>query len=1038
MGLSVCRWLETYSQPLGLGESWHSSAEPDSAEHNAAEHNDAGTFWGPFRLAQIAPPRPSGAHSTVIRGIASRLAQEISQEQATVFDLAVLAELLELPFPRAWQLLPHAVLVTAHLIRQLSRRRPLQRNEGTWLSFQIAYLRAIDQLLHQESRLRRPWLDTAYTATPCDRPLSAIDTMPASLTSLIGTLRPVQLTDTQAEQALTIGAQSLLVQQIHQVVSQWLVFNGTEDREAELLVQRMEYGAAGHLLATIVENATPLAQLQKFVRLGHLAAWANAPQPKIDYEMLEDANPTFSVDPQQELHRARIIQSLSEPILGQPFGLQEIYIAPKGLRPGSNDRLDAMTWVLEQLNHPQHLLVIEGQSGQGKTSFCKMLALRIAQSLYPSWMPLMIQLRGLPLGANLEETLAPAIPEGLFTQRDSWLNPNHPPCLLILDGLNELPLNPEGEDAVAELLTQIFDLQRRYTNASGQPRHRILLTSSPTATHAPLPTDLGTTTIERFTLKAMDQEELRQWFLRWAAVQTKPIAQSYFSFLKRSGTFRTVGSPACGAWLHRPFVLLLVGLLFRDGLIDDELLKLSCDEVRFEVFDRLATWLISAPSDAAYPQPGIIPDISRMGPAHASRSPDAIANLLGGRSPRQVRQEFQQVMLLLYQSGRGQISQRLLADRYHIQAHTLPMFYLTPSTTDADGLTVSIPAMSEHTVSEAIALQLRQVTQRRQTAHGEVFDLTTAESVAAHLYPLLGYGPLTGVILGAIVERLGRDAQQEASGFSLDVLCDRLREAFQFYCCGRWLDEGIAQNAHQALRTLGNPASLLQVDAAFGLNLFLLLSRCHPYLKHRFQPGRGSGNRAYPHRLTQLISRTSVLSPIAFWHYARTRLSYLDLTNASLDRAFFAEARMAETLFDQASLVRTIFTEANLMQASFKRAICRQASFSGADLRGADFQGADLQGADLRGTILGGANFANACLATALLDEAGRSHCIQSGAFLTVEQYQAYHQAVQLEHQSDSIVVGDETIAAMYETRSEPSSDLSVDPVYNPEDTISL
>jgi hypothetical protein len=1038
MGLSVCRWLETYSQPLGLGESWNSSAE-FSAEPSV-EHSDEGSFWGPFRLAQIPPPRPSGANSTVIRGIASRLAQEISQEQATVFDLAVLAELLELPFPRAWQLLPHAVLVTAHLIRQLSRRRPLQRNEGTWLSFQIAYLRAIDQLLHQESRLRRPWLDTAYTATPCDRPLSAIDTMPASLTSLIATLRPVQLTDTQAEQALTIGSQSLLVQQIHQVVSQWLVFNGTEDREAEILVQRMEYGVAGHLLATIVENATPLAQLQKFVRLGHLAAWANAPQPKIDYEILEDVSPTFSVDPQQELYRARIIQSLSEPILGQPFGLQEIYIAPKGLRPGSSDRLDAMTWVLEQLNHPHHLLVIEGRAGQGKTSFCKMLALRIAQSLYPSWMPLVIQLRGLPLGANLEETLAPALAEGLFTQRESWLNPNHPPCLLILDGLNELPLNPEGEDAVAELLTQIFDLQHRYRDAHGQPRHRILLTSSPTATHSPLPTDLGAAiTIERLTLQTLDQEDLRQWFLRWAAIQTKPIAQSYFSFLKRTGTFRTVGAPACATWLHRPFILLVVGLLFRDGLIDDDLLKLSsCDEVRFEVFDRLATWLVSAPSDAAYPQPGIIPDISRMGPAHASRSPDAIANLLGGRSPRQVRQEFQQVILLLFQSGRGQISQRLLADRYGIQAQTLPMFYLTVSTQDPDRLTVSIPAMSEHNASEAIALQLRLVTQRRQTSHGEVFDLTTAESVAAHLYPLLGYGPLTGGILGAIVERLRREAQQESSGFSLEVLCNRLREAFQFYCSGRWLDEGIAQQAHQALRTLGNPASLLQVDAAFGLNLFLLLSRCHPQLSHRFQPGRGSGNRAYPHRLTQLISRTSVLSPIAFWHYARTRLSHLDLTGASLDRAFFAEARMMETLFDQASLVRTIFTQANLMQASFKRAVCRQASFSGADLRGADFQGADLQGADLRGTILGGANFANACLATALLDEAGRSHCIQSGAFLTVEQYQAYHQAVQLEHQADSMVVGDETIAAVYETMTEPSSERSEEPVYNPEDTITL
>jgi hypothetical protein len=1053
MGLSVCRWLETYSHPLGLGESWHSSA---------AVNDRTNSVWSTFidQSGNQLSPRPSGSTSTVIRGIASRLAQEICQEQATVFDLAVLAELLELPFPRAWQLLPHAVLVTAHVIRQLSRRRPLQRNEGTWLSFQITYLRAIDQLLHQEAQLRRPWLDTAYTATPVDRPLSATDTMPSSLTSLIATLRPSQLTDTQAEQALTIGAQSLLVKQIHQVVIQWLVFNGTEEREAELLVQRMEHGAAGHLLATIVENATPLAQLQKFVRLGQLATWSNASPPVTDYEVLEDAvSPSFSVDPQQELYRARIIQSLSEPILGQPFGLQEIYIPPKGQRVGASSAIDVMTWVLEQLNYPHNIILIEGRAGQGKTSFCKMLALRVALTLYPSWMPLEINLRGLQLGASLEETIAPALPEGLFTQSESWLNSSHPPCLLILDGLDELPLNPEGEDTIAELLAQVFDIQQRYREANGQPRHRIVLTSSSRTSSMALPmsTPIGgpigapgqvpmgsplnghqSLQLERVVLQSMDQEDLRQWFLRWAALQTKPIAQSYFNFLKRTGAFRTVGMPPCADWLHRPFVLLVVGLLFRDGLVDSNLLDQSCDEVRFEVFDRLITWLISSPTDATYPQPGIIPDISRMGPAHASRSPDAIANLLAGRSPRQVRQELQQVILLLLQSGRGRLSRRMLTEHYDIQADHLPMFYLSPSRTDSDGLTVSIPTMSEHNASEAIAFQLRQLTQRRQTSHGEVFELGPVEAIAAHLYPILGCGPFNGSLLGGIIERLRRDAKQEASGFSIEVLCDRLREIFQLYSTGRWLDDGIAQQSHLALRALGNPASLLQVDAAFGLNLFLLLSQLHPELNRRFQPVCGEGNRACPNRLTQLINRTTVLSPIAFWHYARKSLISLDLNRANLDRAFFAEARMMDTTFDQASLNRTIFSGANLMRASFKGASCRQAIFSGADLRGADFQGADLQNADLRGTTLGGANFANACLANTLLDETGRAHCIQSGAFMTVEQYQAYHQAVQLEHQAEAIVSGDETIAAIYDTVSELAVETEKDPVYNPEDTITL
>jgi hypothetical protein len=36
------------------------------------------------------------------------------------------------------------------------------------------------------------------------------------------------------------------------------------------------------------------------------------------------------------------------------------------------------------------------------------------------------------------------------------------------------------------------------------------------------------------------------------------------------------------------------------------------------------------------------------------------------------------------------------------------------------------------------------------------------------------------------------------------------------------------------------------------------------------------------------------------------------------------------------------------------------------------------------------------------------------------------------------MMVGDETIAAVYETMTEPSSERSEEPVYNPEDTITL
>jgi hypothetical protein len=89
---------------------------------------------------------------------------------------------------------------------------------------------------------------------------------------VLKTLRPGRLSDSQAEQALSLIAESFLVQQMNKLAIAWFVANGAEETEAELLTQRLTNGLPGHLLTVIAENALPLAQLQKFVRLGNLSS----------------------------------------------------------------------------------------------------------------------------------------------------------------------------------------------------------------------------------------------------------------------------------------------------------------------------------------------------------------------------------------------------------------------------------------------------------------------------------------------------------------------------------------------------------------------------------------------------------------------------------------------------------------------------------------------------------------------------------------------------------------------------------------------
>lgn len=1069
MGLSIYHWLSTYGQALGLtGEV--ASLEPIIADE--LDHSTGEVASLERRELEVTPPgitactaksQSTGQETfeqvTLIRGIAARIAQEMSLSNYSIFDVAILAEVLELPFDQAWPVMRPMALVASQLLRQLSRRRPLKRSEGTWLSFQIAYLRALDSLLQQEMALHRPWLTAAQIPLAKAPTLSQEEALEnASLRSLIETLRPQRLTDTQAEQALTAGAQSLLVKQIRQVMVAWFSFNGAEEREAELLIQRLEHGLAGHLLAAIAENATPLAQLQKFVRLGYLTTWSDTRER--DYELLEDANPSsLTIEPQRELYRARLLQGLSEPLLGQVFSLQDLYVPPVGelLAEGTssgeatghaalpNDSQtdehaspleDVLDWAAEQLSQADRIPVVEADPGQGKTSFCQMFAVRIAQELYPTWMPIVISLRGLTLGATLEETLAPALPSGLFTAQESWLSAQNPPAVLILDGLDELPLGPDGEGQISQFLWQLNAFQRRYRHEGGNPRHRIFLTSQPETmemllqAHPELNLETG---YRRLRLMPMDQSALRQWFRQWASLQTKAIAQSYFNFLKNGGAFRnnkslqdlrlSLANPDANPMMvlvHQPFTLLLMALLHRDGFLDDRVFALSSQALDFEIFERLNFWLMGAATDA-YPQPGMIADLSRTGPAHACRTPDAVANLLAGRAPRHLRQQIQALAFRLYQSGRGQVALTQLADLPQVQP--LPDLYFLQRSL-AEGARVVVfknPALGDYNCAEAIAAQLQTVTRREQTVYGENFVLSSESDVARHLYGLLGHGLLSPRLIRFIAERLLREARREPAGVSLLKLRDRLYDFYRYYCRGRWLDEGLPQEAHRALSALNNPYSLLQVDAAVGVNVFALLCVIAREAQQPFWPcGNPLSRVEYnPNRLLQFIGRTAVLSPLAFWLYNRQHLSGLHLSAARLSNLMLADAQLAGVQFQSTSLVGINLENANLRGANLTGSDLTRANLQGADLQGANLNGADLRWANLTGANLTGASLVNACLAHAHLDSEGTALAQEGAAFFSVTEYQVLQQLVQQEEPlgiaattNPKLFYADETLAA--------------------------
>ncbi|MEQ8970966.1 MAG: pentapeptide repeat-containing protein [Coleofasciculus sp. C1-SOL-03] len=328
-----------------------------------------------IELAQL------GQDNAQLAGIAFRIAQDMEVKSLNPFAISVLTEVLELPLTVAWQVAPILSQLTVGLLRILSRKKPLRRSEGTWLSFQVAYLNALEGILEQEAQLRRPWVNRAQVpASPnIDEPL-----VDPQLIALLKTLRPGRLSDSQAEQALSSVANSFLVKQMNKLAIAWFVANGAEETEAKLLTQRLSNGLAGHLLKVIAENALPLAQLQKFVRLGHLSNTLNTP-PEEDEEE-EFSTPQLTLDLDREYYRAELSLSLSEPLFAEPFSLKEIYVslnvtsAPLSIEfshPSLGDYLAAEELALQLKALTQKL-----PNQYGEVSFVIDSSLHLAEHLY--------------------------------------------------------------------------------------------------------------------------------------------------------------------------------------------------------------------------------------------------------------------------------------------------------------------------------------------------------------------------------------------------------------------------------------------------------------------------------------------------------------------------------------------------------------------------------------------------------------------------------------------------------------------------------
>ncbi|MGK7929462.1 MAG: pentapeptide repeat-containing protein, partial [Spirulina sp.] len=893
------------------------------------------------------------------------------------------------------------VRLTVELLHLLQQKKPLKRSEGTWLAFQVAYLNALEVLLEQESRANRPWLQRAKIALgeKIDAPLSD-----PTLQGLLKTLRPGKLSESQAEQALSSLADSFLVKQMNRVCGAWLLANGASDRDVSFLIHRLTRTLPGHLLTIVADNAVPLSALHPFVGLDRLPS-GNHEDNGRGHGARVPLKPE-KIDAQREYYRAQLAITLNEPLLGEQFSLPDIYIPLLGIlhREGASSEaettLNLEAWADTQLDDRETIAAIEGETGSGKTSFCRMWAARLAREVYPNWLPVIIPLQFARLGSTLWETLDSAFPLGRFQQWDGWLSPHAPPCLLILDGLDKLPRSPRRIWQVRAFLEQLLTFHLRVLHGKEPIRHKIVLTTSSTVLDATIRSDrLGNlfplqSHLQRIRIAPFDRDALKQWFKQWSKLQSQAISYRYFRTLKEKGLFHRRPEVLENAKLvHSPLSLFLLGLLHRDDKLAADLFEKKTSRARFEMYENLFQLSMSHEQLSMGERRG---KSEQKPPA-----PEIQALSLNLQTSSFRLHALEELALKLLQTGNLALSivneiegdEKGKIDIFALSSRLHPLFFnLDRSRAE---ITFSHDSLGDYLAASALAKLLRVLTQKQRDRYGEeTAILDSPRAIAEHLYTWLGYGVLSRSIENLIVECLFRDRKQQQRDFYFVLLFDRLYLFYQSFCQGRWLDEGLPQQTRERWHSLGNPLNVNQIDAAVGLNVFLLLQAIARRINLPFYP---CGKPDYPEtfeadRLWRAIVRIEALSPNYFW--TRGNLQGGQLIGAYLSGGILCDVNLSQTDLTLADLSRANLTRANLSGANLSRATLADANLSFCNLSKANLEEADLTGANLKGANLEGTNLHKACLSGVELDERQIRQAKENNAFFSRQEFHDYSQTL--------------------------------------------
>ena len=773
-----------------------------------------------------------------------------------------------------------------------------------------------------------------------------------------------------AKDALLNFPNSRLAQDFNAILQVRLQESGFSAGEARVLGDRIAWNTDRNIHQALATSADTLKPLAEFHRNGGRELLER-------YQSIE----TYLTSQIQPLPDEIIFREDSTEPNALLVKYRELYVPLKGQRLSCDGKkledtplIPLDRWLVSTLNDPataKHLMFIQGEAGRGKSVFCRMVSAQVYQSLYPSYTPILIRLRGLrTLATQLQDTLESAaeLQNCDFVTSDSgWLTDSNTRFLFFLDGFDELLLEGRATGGLKEFLEQVEQFQQN-------SHHRFVITGRPLALMQVERVISQVRNIERIELQPMDEELLQLWIKKWAAKVGQTQARSFWQCLKAYPDDVQVLA-------HEPLLIYLSARMHREKRLTVEMFADTTGlPLKIRIYDAAIAWVLEKQRQHENVRlTGLEPAELRQFLTEAATCVVQSGNEIAKVSMLEARlKASHNPAAKLLEKSRQETS---LSDSKALN-NLLASFYLKPASGEQGGSIEFVhKSFGEFLFAERLLEALEDWTKkggRRQTSY-------TVPDTEMHreVYDLLGYGGLTPEIVGYLTPRLVNQLSHDA----LITLFERLNDFYDRWCESEFIDAEpptLPQDTMRQLKTQGVATGQRQVDVYTGLNVMILCLELHRYGQSQedlkaaivFYPsGQSEEGDEDTDRLLKVIHYSDALSFATFTTIAGSfltsaNLDSANLDSANLDSANLTSANLTRATLTSANLDSADLTSANLTSANLTRAFLTRADLTSADLTSANLTSATLTSADLTSADLTSANLTRATLTSADLTSA--------------------------------------------------------------------